>query len=321
MAAQVCKVCGNSSNNQVYQVREMQLGLREVFDYMQCGNCGCMQLMEIPENLGKYYPNEEYYSFHLEMNVKKKPDVLRKIKSSYLLYGKNKLLGSLLSIGYKEPDYLSWVKIPQVQYNDAILDVGTGNGSLLLNLFKIGFTNLTGIDPFIDQEQHYGDINIYKKDIYEMQGQFDYIMLHHAFEHMDEPLKVLLRLKEMLKPGKFILIRIPLMGMYGWKTYKENWVGLDAPRHIIIHTVKSMQILAEKAGLQMKKIVYDSGPYHLWASEQYKRDLALMEPDSYMLNKQTPVFTPAEMANFKKIAAETNAAEQGDQAAFYLYKP
>jgi len=144
-------------------------------------------------------------------------------------------------------------------------------------------------------------------------------MLHHAFEHMDEPLKTLQQLKKLLNPGKFILIRIPLMGMYGWKNYGLNWVGLDAPRHIIIHTIKSMQVLAEQAGLKMHKIVFDSGPYHLWASEQYKNDVALMDPNSYMVNKQTPLFTAEQMKEFAAIAEQTNKDGQGDQAAFYLY--
>lgn len=111
------------------------------------------------------------------------------------------------------------------------------------------------------------------------------------------------------------------MGMYGWKNYGLSWVGLDAPRHIIIHTIKSMQLLAEQAGLKMHKVVFDSGPYHLWASEQYKNDVALMEPNSYMVNKQTPLFTAEQMKQFAIIAEQTNKDGQGDQAAFYLYKP
>ncbi len=321
MPGEACKVCSNSTNNTLHTVKEMQLGLRELFTYMECGNCGCMQLMNIPADMGKYYPNEDYYSFNLGLDVRQKADTLRKLKASYLIYGKNKLAGGLLSIGYKMPAYYSWIKNAGVQYNDAILDVGTGNGSLLLDLFKIGFTNLTGIDPFIDKDQQYGAINIFKKGIFETSGQFDYIMLHHAFEHMDEPLKVLLKLKELLKPGKFILIRIPLMGMYGWKTYGLDWVGLDAPRHIFIHTIKSIQLLANQSGLQLNKIEFDSGPYHLWASEQYQKDVALMEPGSYMVNKSTSLFTKEKISGFAKIAAQTNKEGQGDQAAFYLFKP
>ncbi len=321
MGTEICKVCGNETNNKLHQVKEMQLGLRKIFTYLECGNCGLMQLQNIPDDLGKYYPNEDYYSFNLGLSINQKPDLLRKIKSDYLLHGKNALLGSLLSIGYKVPEYFPWVKIPQVKYDDAILDIGTGNGSLLLNLHKIGFTNLTGIDPFIDKEQRYGKINIYKKNIYEAEGRYDFIMLHHAFEHMDEPLKVLLQLKKLLNPGKFILIRIPLMGMYGWKKYGLNWVGLDAPRHIIIHTIKSMQLLTEQAGMQMHKIVFDSGPYHMWASEQYQNNVALMDKNSFMINKQTPLFTKDKINEFKKIAEQTNKDRQGDQAAFYLYCP
>lgn len=321
MATGICKVCGNEVNNKLHQVREMQLGLRESFTYLECGNCGLMQLQQIPGDLGKYYPNEDYYSFNLGMNKNQKPDPLRIIKAGYLLYGKNPVLGGLLSIGYKKPEYFSWMKTPGVKYDDAILDVGTGNGSLLLNLYKIGFTNLTGIDPFIDKEQQYGAVNIYKKDIYEMEGKFDYIMLHHAFEHMDEPLKVLLQLKKLLNPGKFILIRIPLMGMYGWKKYGLNWVGLDAPRHIIVHTVKSMQLLAEQAGMQLKHIEFDSGPYHIWASEQYQNDVALMEKGSYMVDRAASPYTKEKIKEFAAIAAKSNRNKEGDQAAFYLYVP
>ena len=199
-----CTVCGNTNNNTLYEVKEMQLGLREMFTYMECGHCGCMQLEDIPEDLGKYYPNDGYYSFNLGLAVSEKPDTLRKLKASYLIYGKNKLPGSLLSIGYTAPDYYSWIKQAGVQYNDAILDVGTGNGSLLVNLFKIGFSILTGIDPFINANRQYGSINIYKKTIFELTGQFDFIMLHHAFEHMDEPLKVLQQLYRLLKKEKYL---------------------------------------------------------------------------------------------------------------------
>jgi SAM-dependent methyltransferase len=316
----ICKICSNETGNQYYQLKEMQLGLREMFGYMQCGNCGAMQIEQMPDNLGKYYPNDNYYSFNLGLDIKKKPDALRKIKADYLLYGKHPILGSILSAGYKKPAYYDWVKNAGVQYNDAILDAGTGNGSLLANLYKIGFTNLTGIDPFIDKEQHFGPVNIYRKSIFETEGQFDFIMLHHAFEHMDEPLKVLLRLKQLLKKEKYLLIRTPVMGNYSWQTYKENWMDLDAPRHIIIHTIKSMELLAKAAGLSIKKIEYDSNYMSFIGSEQYAKDIALPDANSYSVNKEAAGFGKEQIERFKQTAAENDKQMQGDQAAFYLYK-
>ena len=321
MSQGICKVCGNSTGNLIHPVKEMQLGLREIFDYLECNLCGCMQLQNIPANLGKYYPNEGYYSFNLGLDARKKPDTLRKLKASYLIYGKNKLLGSLLSIGYKAPDYYSWMKVPGVRYNDAILDVGTGNGSLLLNLFRIGFTNLSGIDPFIKEDLQYGQIRIEKKNIYEANGNFDYIMLHHAFEHMDEPLRALQQLYRLLKNGRYLLIRTPVMGMYSWKKYGTCWMDLDAPRHIIIHSLKSMQLLAAEAGFELKKTVFDGNYMSLIGSEQYAKDIALPDANSYMANKAASGYSKKDIDEFKKINEQNNKDQLADQAAFYLYKP
>lgn len=315
-----CKVCDNLAGNELHNVKEMQLGMREIFTYMECGNCGCMQLIDIPADLGKYYPNEGYYSFNRGLNLQK-PDLLRRIKTSYLLHGKNALIGGLLSVGYKVPDYYSWMKIPDIKYDDAILDIGTGNGSLLSTLFSLGFTNLTGIDPFIDADLNYGTINIYKKSIFEIDGEYDYLMLHHAFEHMDEPLKVLQQLFKLVKKGKYVLIRTPVMGMYSWKKYGTNWMDLDAPRHIIIHSLKSMQLLAAQAGFALKKTVFDGNYMSLVGSDQYAKDIALPDPNSYMVNKPASGYSKEDVEQFKSITIRNNREQQADQAAFYLFKP
>ncbi len=315
-----CKVCNNINGNTLHTVKEMQLGLRETFTYMECGNCCCMQLMDIPVNMAKYYPNEGYYSFNRSLNLKE-PGLLQKIKASYLLHGKNALAGSILSIGYKVPDYYSWVKTPGIKYEDAILDVGTGNGSLLLTLYTLGFTNLTGIDPFIDKDIQYGAIDVYKKSIFETEGQYDYIMLHHAFEHMDEPLRVLQQLFKLVKNDKYVLIRTPVMAMYSWKKYGTNWMDLDAPRHIIIHSLKSMKLLAEQAGFELRKTVFDGNYMSLIGSEQYSKDIALPDAKSYMVNKAASGYSREDIERFKEINQQNNAAHLADQAAFYLYKP
>lgn len=315
-----CIVCGNTSNNKQHTVTEMQLGLREAFVYLECDRCGCMQNLQVPDDLGRYYPNEGYYSFNLGLDLRQKPDALRKRKASYLIYGKHKITGAILSVGYKIPQYYTWIKNAGIQYQDAILDVGTGNGSLLLDLFKIGFTNLTGIDPFINSDKQYGGIRIFKKSIFETTGQYDLIMLHHAFEHMGEPLRVLEQLYKLMKKGSCLLIRTPVMGKYSWNRYGTNWMDLDAPRHIIIHSLKSMQILAGQAGFEIRKTVFDGNYMSLIGSEQYAKNIALNDPQSYMVNKKVSNFSKADIDRFKRINDTNNEENNADQAAFYLFK-
>lgn len=316
-----CIICSNEQNNTTHAIQELQLGLKEVFHYQLCSNCGTMQLLDVPQDLGKYYPNEDYYSFNLKLEIKEKPDTLRKIKTDYLLFGKQPILGGLLSIGYKMNELYDWVKYTKAQYNDAILDVGTGNGSLLAKLFNIGFTNLTGIDPFINESKDYGSIKILKQDIFEVEKQYDVVMMHHSLEHMFEPLKALQQVYKITKPGGRALVRVPIMGNYGWKTYGEFWCGVDAPRHIFIPSENGLKQLVTKAGFTIEKFYYDSFDYVIWASEQYKKGMALHDPKSHLINEKESMFTREQLKAFRKKMIGENAKGNGDMAAIYLYKP
>ncbi len=315
-----CVICLNANNNEVYEVKELQLGLNEVFNYQVCSACGSMQLLNIPEDFNRYYLNKHYYSFNLGVSSIRKPDLLRRLKASYLLFGKHQLAGRLLSIGYKAPEHYEWMKKTQTKWEDAILDVGCGNGSLLSKLFQMGFSNLKGIDPFIEESRDYGNLQVKKQDIFETTGRFDLIMMHHSLEHMFNPLKVLQKAYSLLNAGKFLLIRIPVMGNYGWKKFRTNWCGIDAPRHIFIPSEEGIKLLAKQAGFEIRDFTYDSSDYVIWSSEQYKRGIPLHAQNSRMINPDNDTFTEEEIKAFKATISFENLNGNGDTAAIYLYK-
>ena len=315
-----CAICHNGDKNQIFTVRELQLGLGDEFHYQLCSSCGTMQLMDPPANFSKYYPNEDYYSFKLEMKSLQTPGYLRTAKTRHLLYGEKNLPGALLSIGYKEPEFYAWMRNTHAKFDDAILDVGCGNGSLLTRLYKMGFTNLTGIDPFINEDANYGTIKIFKRELHDVNQTFHVIMMHHSLEHMRKPLEALKKSRDLLDDGGYVLVRIPVMGNYGWQKYGTNWCGLDAPRHIFIPSEKGMRILIDQAGFTIDKLEYDSSDYVIWSSEQYVKGIPLHASNSRMVSKKNSVFSEKQVDNFKKIILEENNRNNGDTAAVYLKK-
>jgi SAM-dependent methyltransferase len=153
-------------------------------------------------------------------------------------------------------------------------------------------------------------VNIYKKDVFQVQGKFDIIMLHHSFEHMDDPIQIIKKLKTLLSEIGIIIIRIPTTGGYAWRKYRESWVQLDAPRHFYIHSIKSMQILAKNAELEIDQILFDSSILQFIGSEKYLLGIPLMS------NKLE--FSKKQIKQFKKEAQRLNKLNDGDAACFYL---
>jgi predicted SAM-dependent methyltransferase len=184
-----------------------------------------------------------------------------------------------------------------------------------------GFINLTGIDPYIKHDISYRNgVKIFKKHIFELNGQYDLVMSHHSFEHMPQPLDVLNKFYELLRPNRYALIRMPMASSFAWRHYGANWVGLDAPRHLFLHTLKSMQLLSKKAGFKVVDIEFDSTGRQFFASELFVRNIPLKDSSNYLNNAQRALFSHEQMEAFEAKAIELNAKGDGDQACFYLHK-
>ena len=313
-----CKICNNNSNNQILNVREMYFGTREVFEYLECSNCGCLQLLNPPNDYSSHYP-KDYFTFQQKHEGRIK-SILNRYRDKAAM-GEKSFLGNILYKKFGEPTYISRLKIAEVGLNDSILDVGCGKGILLHKMKESGFENVLGIDPFIDETIIYPNgLKIIKKNFNELEGKFDFIMFNHSFEHMENPFEVMNQSNRLLNKNKFLLVRIPVADSYAFKHYRENWCSLDAPRHLFLHTKKSIELLAKESGFEIKKINYDSRSWQLWGSEQYSKNISLMDERSYYINPRKSIFTKNEIDEFENQVLELNKNGEGDQAEFYLQK-
>ena len=313
-----CKICNSNSNSQILKVREMYFGTREEFDYLECSNCGCLQLLNPPNDFSSHYP-QDYFTFQQKHEGRIK-SILNRYRDKAAM-GEKSFLGNILYKKFGEPTYISRLKIAGVGSKDSILDVGCGKGILLHKMKESGFENVLGIDPFIDDTIIYPNgLKIIKKNFNELEGKFDFIMFNHSFEHMENPFEVIKQSNRLLNKNKFLLVRIPVSDSYAFKHYRENWCSLDAPRHLFLHTKKSIELLARKSGFEIKKINYDSRSWQLWGSEQYSKNTSLMDERSYYINPSKSIFTKNQIDEFENQVLELNKNGEGDQAEFYLQK-
>jgi len=318
-----CRVCGNSENNKRYEVKEMMFGFRDTFTYFQCAKCGCLQILEFPIDMTKYYP-PNYYSFSAIPQKVKNPikRVLRRLRDRYAIFNKG-LIGKIVYSYYPEESLkiFSYISLDE---KSTILDIGCGNGLLLYTLKEAGFKNLLGLDPYIKENIEYKNgLKILKKSIHEFketEGNWDLVMFHHSFEHIPDPLETCQATSRLLAKNGICLIRIPTVSSYAWEHYRENWVQLDAPRHFFLHSIESISLLAKMANLTLDKVVYDSTEFQFWGSEQYLRDIPLHDPRSYDKNPEKPIFSEEEINSFKEKAKELNSKKKGDSCAFFLRK-
>lgn len=315
-----CRICNNSEKNLPFKVKEMMYGFRDEFTYFQCNACECLQLLDVPEDMAKYYPLGYHGPINVATNFFKKIKYYRKgLRINYAIFNKG-LLGKLLHKTHPEDFYRLFNNIGLTE-NSSILDVGCGSGWILYDLAFAGFKNLIGIDPYIEKDMEYENkVKIFKRSIQEINGSFDLILFNHSFEHDPQPRETMKSVSSFLKPAGVCLLRIPIMPCFAWEHYKENWVQIDAPRHIFLHSLKSLEILARETNLRLEKIIYDSTDLQFWGSEQYQKGIPLFSSRSYGKNRKNSIFSEAEIESFKERAATLNRENRGDQATIYLRK-
>jgi SAM-dependent methyltransferase len=312
-----CLICRNPAGERYHQAREMMFGLREQFTYRECATCGSLRLLDPPTDSDRFYP-PEYYSRVAPLIPRggwRLPLRRRRLEQAL---GRTTLLGALLARVRGVPPFVEWLRRSGTGPDDTILDFGCGRGDLLLEMGAWGCRDLTGFDPLIEEDADlpFG-IRLRRQEPPPPTGGWHLVMLHHVLEHLAEPEAALKDLAGRLAPGGILLIRTPVADSHAWRTYGVDWVQLDAPRHQLIFTRRSLRRIAERLGLEVIEEVDDSTSFQFWGSEQYRRDIPLHDPRS-AAHDPLQLFTPTELTGWETRTLELNRRGEGDQGAFYL---
>ena len=305
-AADACWVCGNIAGNRLVFAKEQMFGTGQRFTYLHCGGCGVLHLLHVPMDMSRYYPRESYYSVHsraraLRGAIKRWRDRAHAGPSPLgrwlAAYAPNIALDAMLRA------------LPNRQAR--VLDVGCGDGQLLSSMARVGYSQLTGIDPLIGSTRTIDGVRLQCGELASVEGVFDLISFHHSLEHIVGQVEVLTHARQLLAPGGRLLIRVPTCESFAFEVYGADWVQLDAPRHIFLHSHRSIARVAEDAGLRVERLYCDSQPMQFWGSDMYRDGVPLM-------SGQIPRYKRRNAGLYKRMSTWLNAHLRGDQIVLTL---
>lgn len=291
-------------------------GLGDTFAYFRCVGCGCVQQLAPPADWSRYYP-PEYHSFQVWNPAS------RGVRAAFAAardraHLRGRRWAGLLGQPKTCLQHVRGVGGLKLSRDARLLDVGCGAGVFLAVLHRAGFRRLLGVDPYIrgDLTVRPG-VRVFKRELSEMDGEFDVIMFHHVLEHISDQHGAMENARRLLAPGGHVVIRVPTVESDAWDTYGERWVQLDAPRHVVLHSEKSLRIAAQRAGLDVESITRDSTGFQFWGSELYRRDVPLMGAGGTPTDPRRH-FEKRELKSFEIAAEGLNAANRGDQLVAIL---
>jgi 2-polyprenyl-3-methyl-5-hydroxy-6-metoxy-1,4-benzoquinol methylase len=179
-------------------------------------------------------------------------------------------------------DYLDF--IGSYTQGKSLLDVGTGSG-LLPHLARARGYDVEGTDLSKHVSEnvpakagfpiHHGTI-----EDTQFTRKYDVITLLHVLEHTSDPLSTLKRCKELLSEGGYIVVVVPNYQsldsrikdvLSALKLKSRPYKHLALGHHNYVFSIKSLEILGQKAGLQ---IVHRQTQQPAWRADPLHRFLA-----------------------------------------------
>lgn len=155
--------------------------------------------------------------------------------------------------------------IEKIKFKGSLLDIGCGTGEFLKEMQEHGWET-AGIEKDRDAAQvakKVYHLNVTTGDMLEFRHshkRFDVITFWHVLEHLPDPKRSLNQAGELLEKEGVILVALPNIASFDAHFYRENWVALDAPRHLHHFEPHSLKTLCEQSKMvvvSFRQMVFD----------------------------------------------------------------
>lgn len=273
-----CPLCGHDAALRQFVARDRIHKLPGEFAIHRCARCHAyfIQPWLSDDQLAQYYP-AQYRRYNAARSLDKK---------NYRGYWQRLVLeerygyprSTLGSSIYKKAAGLvlslfTARRVVPYRGEGKILDVGCGGGSYLYRLKQWGWQTY-GIEPNptgVEQARGLG-LEVQQGTLHEGRyptGFFDVVRLSNVFEHLPNPKEVLHEIRRILKPDGIVYITVPNTRSLVFWLFQENWYALDAPRHVISYSPKTLRMLCDSTGFAVAGLNFRAGPFNCTRSLGY----------------------------------------------------
>jgi len=83
---------------------------------------------------------------------------------------------------------------------------------------------------------------------------YDLVVLNHVLEHLPDTLGCLRKIADILAPGGRAVLVYPNIESLGARTFREDWVPWEVPRHLVLPTARAIKKAAGAIGLITKSL-------------------------------------------------------------------
>lgn len=242
-----CIACGsNQESLRFTKLMDWEYETCSPIDFYQCSNCKLLYQKPFPklEEIHSFYPAE--YRNYLP-------------------------IGSGLFSQLKKLKFRTQAKKLAKFFNkdSKILEIGYGNGELLMAFKDLGYPNLYGCDfssaaaERLMQNGIQIQVANVEQNIPFNQG-FDIIILNNVIEHFLDPIAVMKNCHAKLNPSGQIILFTPNTRAIEFGIFGRYWAGLHIPRHIHLFNKQNLQLIAENCKFSAIKFYNDLDPAQ-WA--------------------------------------------------------
>lgn len=275
-----CPQCASPGAVLYENLEDHLFGAPSRYRFRSCENRSCQLIWLDPcpdaADIGKLYNNYYTHDNQATSLVEAGSPFRRQIKKAmyeralgYTWPGQTRglgwLLGNLIALNRYHRERLErsvlWLKtdgpgVGRPANGPRLLDVGCGSGDFLVNMRQMNW-RVKGVEPD-DRAAELGrsrdSLDILTGDLETAalpEDFFDAVTMCHVVEHLPDPWRTLDKARRLLKKGGWLVAVTPNNRSFVHRLTRENWRGLETPRHLQVFALGSLRALFAKAGLEI----------------------------------------------------------------------